>query len=289
MRTLKEFLNFLQEEEEVFSFDELSKYVGRLQRLEYVERTLVELGSGSSRVVFDLGDGRVLKVAINDKGSVQNETEYKLYHKVPKDVKRVLAAISEPHEHNFEWIVAEKAREIKGPEELAKLFGIDAKMAHELFSGDCFRVKKVEDLKSSIQRQVDYFKALDPSKINLARIERYEKALNFTDSFANICLAIPHLESNGLDLAGADQLGILPNGQVVIIDYGFGSDAHGMYNQTPYQQAASLARVYDYGDEEEVDKEYDKYGNVIQRPTQKPIAKPQPPPSPEFSDDDIFF
>lgn len=290
MRTLKEFLNFLQEAEESFSFEELKKYVGRPQRLEYVEQTLVELGSGSSRAVFDLGDGRVLKVAMSDKGSVQNETEYQLYHKVPGDVKLVLAAIDEPHDEHFEWIVAEKAESLKGAEELERLFGVDAKTAHELFSGTCFRSKTIEDLKSSIQKQINYFKALNPSERNLSQVKRYEQALNFTDSFAKICLAIPHLESNGLDLASADQLGVLPDGRVVIIDYGFGSDAYSMYNPSIYQQVNDLERSYrdDYGHEQEV--EYDKYGNVIPPPPRKPATAPRPPARPPASDeDDIPF
>jgi hypothetical protein len=64
MKTLKEFFLFMEQETETFSFEELEKYVGNTQRAEYLEKTLRLIDTGSSRMVFDLGDS-VLKLAIN--------------------------------------------------------------------------------------------------------------------------------------------------------------------------------------------------------------------------------
>ena len=306
MLTLKEFMGFLREEthDEHFSFDELRKYVGLVQRLEYLNQTLGEAKYGSSRAVFNLSDALVLKVAINEKGLVQNETEYTLFHSAEPKVKEVLAAIKEPHDPEFQWIVMERVKPLEDEVSFEQVLGVTTEMALELFSGFCFTETDIEKLKNRIQSQIDYFSNPDHPNNRVSRwsktvkvdprIEKYRKMLNFTDEFAKLCLAVPHLESNGGDLGRLDQLGVTSDGRLVILDYGFGNTAFGMYNPSIYQQVAAQQRAemdvdhYDY--QEDRKEEYDKYGNKIKRPTRvntKPatgMAKQQ-----TFNDDDIPF
>lgn len=293
MKTLREFWDFLQESQEAFSFQELEKYVGLSQRRHYLESTLPLMGSGSGREVFDLGVN-VLKVAVNEIGITQNETEYNLYESSPQQVKEVLAAIREPHDPGFAWILMEKVKPLESEQEFARLLGIGTKEASELFGHICYQIASTKELKQEIQNMIDYAKKVQQISHNPAirdpEIGRYESMLNFTDDFSKLCLAVPYLEANGGDLGRIEQLGVASSGALVILDYGFGAATHGMFNPTPYQQDRDQRRRdYDeYGDEEHY-AEYDKYGNKIVQPV-SPERSPQrfTPVRPE-EDDDIPF
>jgi hypothetical protein len=67
------------------------------------------------------------------------------------------------------------------------------------------------------------------------------------------------------DLGRLGQLGINQEGHLVILDYGFGYETFSQYNPTPYQQANKQAQEYNDFDDNE-DKKYDKYGNIIAKP-----------------------
>ena len=59
-----------------FSFDELNKIPSFNGRLQYCKQHFgQQIGSGSSRIVFQIDDNKVLKLAKNQKGIAQNETE----------------------------------------------------------------------------------------------------------------------------------------------------------------------------------------------------------------------
>lgn len=58
-----------------FSMDTLKSLSSYAKRLAYVKSMIPQLASGSSRVVFKVDDEKVLKVAKNQKGIAQNESE----------------------------------------------------------------------------------------------------------------------------------------------------------------------------------------------------------------------
>jgi len=60
---------------EGFSVEEFKALPGIKQKLSYVNSKLEKLGTGSSRVVFRVNSGTVIKVAKNAKGIAQNDTE----------------------------------------------------------------------------------------------------------------------------------------------------------------------------------------------------------------------
>lgn len=60
----------------IFSFDELQSIRGFRGRMMYCRRHMgPPIGSGSSRIVFQIDDEKVLKLAKNDKGIAQNQVE----------------------------------------------------------------------------------------------------------------------------------------------------------------------------------------------------------------------
>lgn len=66
------------------------------------------LGSGLSRVVYDLRNGYVLKIAkANKTGVASNRTEVILYQSALKEVKKYLAKISD-YDAKYRWLVMKK-------------------------------------------------------------------------------------------------------------------------------------------------------------------------------------
>lgn len=87
------------------------------QRLKYAGNHLQKLGTGSSRVAYDLGDGKVLKLAKNAKGIAQNETEANMMEEVESIIARVL-----DHDDAFLYVIMEKAEKMR-PSDFKKFFG----------------------------------------------------------------------------------------------------------------------------------------------------------------------
>ncbi|MDQ0856702.1 hypothetical protein [Bacillus sp. V2I10] len=65
------------------------------------------IGNGRSRIVFDLDNGFVLKIAISYKGLKGNEGEFNYYSNIPDDIRKHLCPV-EGFGHG--WIYYEKNR-----------------------------------------------------------------------------------------------------------------------------------------------------------------------------------
>ena len=85
-----------------FSFDELNSIQGFRGRLKYCQKHLgPTFGKGSSRVIFELDDNNVLKLAFNEKGKAQNENE--------SDISDHVSIFTHVYKEapDYEWIVSE--------------------------------------------------------------------------------------------------------------------------------------------------------------------------------------
>lgn len=85
-----------------FSFDELNSIQDFRGRLKYCQKHLgPTFGKGSSRVIFELDDNKVLKLAFNEKGKAQNENE--------SDISNHVSIFTRVYEEapDYEWIVSE--------------------------------------------------------------------------------------------------------------------------------------------------------------------------------------
>lgn len=90
-----------------------------------VNAGLKKLASGSSRVVYDLGDGNVLKVAKNKKGIAQNEVEsYYCFNWYDACAKVIETS------DNTTWLVMEKCEKVT-PAEFKQLTGISIFALHD--------------------------------------------------------------------------------------------------------------------------------------------------------------
>ena len=98
--TYDEFLNFLDEFEEIKSFAGKTKYANQ-----YLQR----IGSGSGRIVYDIDGTKVFKIAKNQKGVAQNEVEASIGHYAENE--HILTKVFESA-NDDSWIIAEKAKKV---------------------------------------------------------------------------------------------------------------------------------------------------------------------------------
>ena len=85
------------------------------QRINYIKSNLrlnyKFIGAGWNRIVYDLQNGYVLKVAIRDCGFLSNEREYHLYTHGPPRLRKHLCPVKK---YGHGWIIMEKV-DLKPP------------------------------------------------------------------------------------------------------------------------------------------------------------------------------
>ncbi|WP_291651143.1 hypothetical protein [Clostridium sp.] len=86
------------------------------------------IGSGSSRRVFDLGNGYVMKVAKNLAGIAQNRVEYQISSMDSSDLFAKVMQVSS----NFNYLVMQKADKINSITDILNYFNV--RSIDELFS-----------------------------------------------------------------------------------------------------------------------------------------------------------
>ena len=94
------------------------------------------IGSGSSREVFDLGNGYVIKVAKNWAGIAQNKSEYNISQYDDSGLFAKVVQVS----NDFKFLIMEKADKIYSMSEIWKYFNVRGK------SG-LFHLKEIQDIK----------------------------------------------------------------------------------------------------------------------------------------------
>ena len=117
---MKNFIYYLNEAyPQDFSFDEFNSIRSYNGKLKYANQRLKKLSSGSSRVVYQIDNEKVLKIAKNRKGLAQNETESDW----SKSQYGVTAKVLEQSKDDYFWIEMEFAKKLK-PTRFKQLTGI---------------------------------------------------------------------------------------------------------------------------------------------------------------------
>lgn len=95
-----------------FSIDIFKKLPSFRQRVDYANKTLKRISSGSSRIVYEVDEKTVLKIAKNQKGIAQNELEIEMSDDYYLNGIGLMAEIYEKDEENFLWLEMEKAEKL---------------------------------------------------------------------------------------------------------------------------------------------------------------------------------
>jgi hypothetical protein len=79
------------------------------QQVYYANTNLKRISSGSSRIVYEIDDYRVLKLAKNSKGLAQNKLESNEY--INSDYPDIIAKVLET-DRNFKWLISERSKKV---------------------------------------------------------------------------------------------------------------------------------------------------------------------------------
>lgn len=116
---LKEYVFLLTEGFDIRFF----KSIGNpTQQLTYAWENLPQLGKGSARTVFRIGNRQVLKVGVGSKGLAQNQAELDVFTNPAS--KPILARIFD-YDRNGWWLIEELVRPLRNYDEFERLSGID--------------------------------------------------------------------------------------------------------------------------------------------------------------------
>ena len=96
------------------------------------------IASGSGRQVFDLGNGYVIKVAINNAGIAQNKAEYKISS---NDHSSLFAKVIQAS-NDFTLLIMQKADKIYNISHVLKYFNVTSKR-------DLLNSKELQNIKSN--------------------------------------------------------------------------------------------------------------------------------------------
>jgi hypothetical protein len=103
-----------------WNIDEFKNLKSFNQRIQYCEKNLQRISSGSSRIVYKIDDTKVLKLAKNKKGLSQNETE--IMYSEDYMMGDIVAQIFDYDENNL-WLEMELARKVT-PQLFQNIVGI---------------------------------------------------------------------------------------------------------------------------------------------------------------------
>lgn len=95
---------------ESFSMEEFKQLTSYRTRIEYCKQHLTRIGAGSSRIVYQIDNDKVLKLAKNRKGLAQNEAEASIFNSGWHD--DICAKVIDYHQDNF-WVEMELAKPVK--------------------------------------------------------------------------------------------------------------------------------------------------------------------------------
>ena len=123
-KLIREFIQEMELDEDYpasFSMETFKSLGSHAGRNRYAAEHLKRIGSGSSRIVYKIDDEKVLKLAKNDKGISQNETEIQWGNE--RYFSSILAQTIDSDDKGL-WVEMELARKISRPE-FKKLVGFD--------------------------------------------------------------------------------------------------------------------------------------------------------------------
>jgi len=212
-------------------------------RIDYAKQNLPEMGYGSSRAVFALSGGKVLKIAINKAGLAQNRAEYDIFRD-PR-TKGVVTAIFDWDKTAFSWLVSEIANPLRSADQFQQLTGLSFTTYVDVIRG----WNEAEDqsnpdayLKATLakwQERLEEIEAEHASKqiylITKRRVDQYQKAAQ--SPFVKTMMMLVSESLSVGDVARFDaaddntigHYGYTADGRVVLLDYGFTREVSGKY------------------------------------------------------------
>lgn len=206
---MKNFKTYLVEAyPETFSFEEFNNIRSYNGKLKYANQRLKKISSGSSRVVYQIDNEKVLKIAKNKKGLAQNESEADW----SKEAYDVTAKVFETNP-DFFWVEMELAKKLT-PTRFKQLTGIS--------------IQDMQTAMRVLREKMRPIKNLAPAKLS----PESEKELYENEFYLDIERFIADYDMETGDFGRLNSYGeVIRDGQpkVVLVDFGVTQDVWNNY------------------------------------------------------------
>jgi hypothetical protein len=213
----------------------------------YISARLPLLGTGSSRKVYAHSAGKVIKMAINDNGLLQNAAELETYTnpKTKNIVTKIFAYGQHPDDASkITWLVSEGAQPIKSKNSFRALSGgIDWDLYQELITshGKCMihpdGNKNPENIEEALEKELEWRLQYFNNVCAEEDMEWYQKQkdklamLLKADLYSGVIACMQNSQLMPGDILEIDHYGKTADGKLVLIDYGLTkSVAEKMFN-----------------------------------------------------------
>lgn len=188
-----------------FSMEEFESIRSHAKKIKYASERLKKIGVGSSRVVFQIDDEKVLKVAKNQRGVMQNEVEADYSLQNYALIAKVFESSENPN--GVMWLEMELAKKVN-PKRFEQLSGYSMKTLNDFLLFENERINPRNRI--SIQSQMT-----DEQHQEMWENEFISDLMTFTSSYD---MVIPG------DLIKLNSWGeVIKDGEdsLVLIDFGF--------------------------------------------------------------------
>lgn len=196
-----------------FNFDEFKNIQSFTKKIEYCNKHLQRIASGSARIAYKVDEEKVLKLAKNKKGIAQNEEEYNSYA-----IMTGIGANVFDCDDNFLWIEMELATKCK-PSDFKRIIGYDFNFVQEF----------INYIASWYSRNKTYY--------DKRYLEEFEKIVNEeANNWEWFNGLSDYMSNTGLEVIGdlkrISSWGIVKRDggeDIVLIDFGLNDDVYGTY------------------------------------------------------------
>jgi len=203
--------------------NELDKFNSFTKKVEFANNNFNKIGAGSGRIVYQINDDKILKLAKNSKGIAQNETECNIGYN--NYIQNIVTKIYD-NANDYSWIVAEKVKKIS-EKRIKQLTGIPG--LNDLYG---YLINHVKNYNYHIDVNV-------------------EKTLNDNEFVSELLDLIYNYNVSYGDLGRVSSYGeVIRNGipAVVVVDYGLNDIVYNNYYNPDRKRKHVLYELFDCGD-----------------------------------------
>lgn len=226
-----------------FNLNQFKSLPGQQQRIEYAQGILPLMGEGSSRIVFALSGGKVLKIALNNAGKSQNKAEMDVatdpatkpivtrVYDVGDDLGWVIAEIAKPLDAISDWEAATGLNYHVFSTSLSE-WEDEGKPDFDQYIKNHITIwqEKLKKLAIADQQQTQIYKITQrrlKNYLRLAKSPMVRGVIGLLHQGLNSGDLIQKLTASG-GTGSIGHYGKTVDGRIVVIDYGFNDE---VYNQ----------------------------------------------------------
>lgn len=199
IETLGKLMQMDEDYPESWNIDDFKNLSTFYERIKYCNQHLKKIGAGSSRIVYQIDNEKVLKLAKNRKGLTQNEVEINLSN--DSYIDHIVAKVFDSDENN-KWLEMELVRKLTNSE-FKKIIGY----SFEDYS-NALRYQK------NPQRRIGFFSYSKPENFDeLWENEFISDMFDFISNYDVVVGDLTKLSSYGIAKSNGSE-------KIVLVDYG---------------------------------------------------------------------